>query len=184
MARRVASQRFFHGRWHVCVFVERFFSSHFSNKQRRALNIWENLSKFQSVNSDLRPFRAQACLSTDIYKIYKIYKINTTYQAAARRRRRPSPAPRRLGLTGARASGPGRAGQGRRRRLAAAWYVVYILYILYISVYILIYFGTTGFFVYWLRRFSSAANKNSKHITTYSKIYTSNTNFSLRGLFL
>ena len=35
-----------------------------------------------------------------------------------------------------------RLGAGRgRRRLAAAWYFVYILYILYIFVYIWLYFG-------------------------------------------
>ena len=67
----------------------------------------------------------------DIQDIYKIYKTYTKYQAAAR----PGPE----------APGPDRdlrlgAGPGRRR-LAAAWYFVYILYILYIFVYILIYVG-------------------------------------------
>ena len=56
----------------------------------------------------------------DIQDIYKIYKTYTKYQAAARPPRRPD-RDRRLG------AGPG------RRRLAAAWYFVYVLYILYMS---------------------------------------------------
>ena len=59
---RVASQRLFvHEKRHVCVCFDHIviFSHFFELKQKKhTLTFCEDLSTFQPVNSDLRPFRA------------------------------------------------------------------------------------------------------------------------------
>ena len=56
---RVASQRFFHGKWHIeFVWPAFVFFYICSNQKRHALKFCEDMSNFQPVNSDLRPFRA------------------------------------------------------------------------------------------------------------------------------
>ena len=115
----------------VTILIWVVFSSVQLSKNRSKIyqNCTKNISKYIQIYEN----------------IYKIYKIYTKYQATAgplcpaRPRRAP-------GRTGARASGPGRAGRPRRR-LVFCVYLVYICIYLYICGYILVYCLT--FFLYF-----------------------------------
>ena len=71
---RVASQRFVFTKNYIVVFLfdHIIISPHFSKQTKRALKFCEDLSKFQPVNSDLRPFRAFWMMSVPIQPTLKL----------------------------------------------------------------------------------------------------------------